>query len=118
MTAATPSGHASAPIPRRAGLVVVAVLLAIQVLVAVVMALGPRPSPYGWQMYSATPFKPEAWAVHGERVEALDVDDLLVHARAEIDYVALLRTDGCEFAGADAIRIELADETIDEVACR
>ena len=117
MTAA-PVHHATMPARRRVGLAVVAALLAVQIAVAVVVAFGPRPSPYGWQMYSATPYKPAAWAVTAGTAETFDVDELLVHARAEIDYVGLLRDHGCDHTGADAIRIQLADGTLDEVACR
>jgi hypothetical protein len=118
MTASTPTRDSAPAQPRRTGLIVVAVLLMLQVLAAVIVAFGPRPGPYGWQMYSATPFKPNAWAVRADTAERLSVDDLLVNDRTEIDYVALLRTHGCEVTGADAIRIELADSTIEEVACR
>ena len=108
MTAANPTGDRSTALPRRTGLAVVVALLVVQVLVAVVMALGPRPSPYGWQMYSAVPFKPDAWAVHGEVAEPLNVDEMLVHPRVEIDYVALLRSHGCAFASAGAMLVGYA----------
>jgi hypothetical protein len=95
----------------------VAVLLALQVVVAAIVFGADRPAPYGWQMYSAIPYVPRAWAdVEGSR-EAIDVEEMFVHARAEIDRVGLLRSAGCDWTGADALRIELEGGAIEEVAC-
>lgn len=104
--------------PRIAAAFGVIVALVIQVALAVAMLFAPRPAPYGWQMYSAVPDKPPAWAVTRGVSEPIDVEAFLVHDRAEIDYTDLVRAHGCERTGADAIRIELADGSVEEVACR
>jgi hypothetical protein len=96
----------------------VAALIAIQVVVAVVMLLGPRPSPFGWQMYSAAPPRPEGFAIQGDEPEPIDVESWLTHARVEVDYAAVLRANGCVRTGADAIRIEFPDGSVEEVTCR
>ena len=98
--------------------IAVFVALVLQVVVAVAVFRAERPAPYGWQMYSAVPYSPRAWAVTDGERERIDVEGLMVHPRAEIDRVALLRDAGCERIEADAILIELAGGTMDEVTCR
>lgn len=103
--------------PRRGWLALVAVGLALQVAVAAAALTEGRPARYGWQMYSGVPFNPPAWSIHGSDARELDERDSLVHARAEIDRVLLLRERGCELVDADAIRFELSDGTSETVAC-
>ena len=103
---------------RQAGAAIVLIALGLQTAMAAVAFTQERPAPYAWQMYSAVPYSPRAWAVTDGGRERIDVEGLMVYARAEIDRVELLRTVGCERLEADAILIELADDTTDEVVCR
>jgi hypothetical protein len=104
---------------RGQGLAAVAVLglLITQLLLATAILAEDRPARYGWQMYSAVPYSPKAWAVSDGAREAIDAEALMVHGRAEIDRVELLRTVGCDHHDADSIVIELADGSINEVVC-
>lgn len=126
MTPAQAWGDRPSPDATTAGLsrpwsrvvILVLVLLGVQVVVAAAMLTTERPAPYGWQMYSAVPYNPPAWAVTDGTRRSIDAEALLVHGRAEIDRVELLRSEGCDRTGADAIVIELADGRLDEVVCR
>lgn len=106
------------PPARRAALAGVTVALALQVAVATAALAQPRPAHYGWQMYSATQPVPDAWAVSAGTASPIDIGALLVHDRAEIDFAEMLRVHGCERTGADAVRIELPDRSLEEVICR
>jgi hypothetical protein len=100
-----------------ARLVIAGTVLSIQAVLAVAVLTAPRPAPYGWQMYSAVPYNPPAWAVTDGTATPINAEAFFVHGRAEIDRVALLRTRGCELTGADSIRIQLRDESVEEVPC-
>jgi hypothetical protein len=104
--------------PRRGWFAVVAVGLAVQVVVAGAALIEPRPARYGWQMYSGMPVNPPAWSVVDGEQHELRINDLLLHPRAEIDRVALLRNRACELTGADAIRFEPASGPVETVECR
>ena len=103
--------------PRRGLMLLVAIGLALELVVAAVVFTAPRPGRFGWQMYSAVPYIPAAWATVDGAEQPLDVGGLLVNARAEIDFVGLARDRGCEIVRADAVRIELADGTLVTVDC-
>lgn len=110
-------GTASPKQERRWLFVMVAIALAVQVAVASAAFLGPRPSRYGWQMYTAVPYIPRVWGISGEDEREVAIDQLLVNARAEIDYVALIRSRGCDLVDADALRIEHDDARVETVMC-
>jgi hypothetical protein len=95
----------------------VAAVLISELVVATAMLAAPRPAPYGWQMYSAVPYNPPAWAVIDGIERSINAEAYLVHGRAEINRLAVLRTRGCELTRADGIRIRLPDGSIDEVTC-
>lgn len=103
--------------PQSPRVLLAGLVLSVQLVLALGMLFSARPAPYGWQMYSAVPYNPVAWAVTDGRAEAINVESALVHGRAEIDRVALLRSHGCDWTGADTIRIQLQDQSVDEMAC-
>jgi len=103
--------------PRRGLMILVAVGLALELAVAAIVFTAPRPGRFGWQMYSAVPYIPAAWAVVDGREQPLDVAGMLVNSRAEIDFVALVRERACAVAGADELRIELTDGSMEQVDC-
>lgn len=104
------------PRVRLIGLMALA-FLAFQVAIPSVALLGPRPSRFGWHMYSALPPVPQAWIVHEDGTEeAVEVTSLFVVPRAELDYAAALRDRLCAVSGAVEIRVQpdagAATETI------
>jgi hypothetical protein len=104
---------------RLISLLLAAVVLSAEAVVASLMLGADRPARYGWQMYSAVPYNPQSWAVTDGHAEPMNIEQRLVYGRAEIDRVALIRAEGCELTQADVIRIELSDDiTIVEVVCR
>lgn len=118
LDARTDSSTASELRPRHGWLALVAVILAVQLVLAVVaLASGPA-TRYGWHMYAAVPYVPETVAIVDGAERRFDLREMVLHPRIEIDYVALLRERGCELAGADAIRFELANGTEETVTCR
>ncbi len=100
--------------------VVIVAFLLVQVAVPVVALFGPRPGRFAWQMYSALPDVPRAWTVAADGSEQpVDLDALFAVQRAEIDYVAVLRTGLCDATGAPAVRIQADDGDEPElIACR
>jgi hypothetical protein len=103
--------------PRRGLMILVAIGLALELVVAAIVFTAPRPGRFGWQMYSAVPYIPAAWAVVDGTEQPLDVADMLVNSRAEIDFVAFVRERACAMAGADELRIELNDGSFEQVDC-
>ena len=101
----TPQAKAWSPSALQAALFIAA-WLAVQLLVPALALVGPRPSPFGWQMYSSLPQVPDAWTVDADgTVSAVDVQAFFTVPRAEIDYVAALRAGLCEVTEAEAIII-------------
>ena len=94
--------------------------LAVQLLVPAIALVGPRPSPFGWQMYSSLPQLPDAWTVDANgALSAVDIQALFTVPRAEIDYVAALRAGLCEVSDAEAIIIRApAAAEPERVPCR
>jgi hypothetical protein len=87
--------------------VVVAAFLALQLLVPLAALFGPRPGRFAWQMYSALPRVPHAWAVAADGTETpIDLGPLFAVQRAEIDYVAVLRAGLCEVVPAPAVKLQ------------
>lgn len=85
----------------------VAAFLAIQLLVPTVALFGPRPARFSWQMYSALPRVPHAWTVAADgSEEPVDLGAVFAVQRAEIDYVAVLRSGLCDLTGAPAVKIQ------------
>jgi hypothetical protein len=110
----------SPPVTARRTLVpfVIAAFLVVQLVVPAVALFGPRPARFGWQMYSALPDLPKAYAVEADGTERLiDLQNLFAVQRAEIDYVAVLRAGLCAATGAAAIRLELTDGTDQVIGC-
>jgi hypothetical protein len=103
--------------PRRGLMLLVVVGLALELVVAAIVFTAPRPGRFGWQMYSALPYRPTMWAVVNGAEEPFELADVLVNSRAEIDFVELARDRGCEIAGADEVRIELIDGSVESVDC-
>ena len=96
----------------------VTAFLAIQVVVPTVALLGPRPARFGWQMYSALPDMPRAWVLNRDGSEhPIDLGRLFAVQRAEIDYVAVLRTGLCEATGFSAVKIQLAHADPEVIEC-
>jgi hypothetical protein len=57
----------------------------------VLLALGERPTPLGWQMYSATRGFPLVWVeVEGGAPEEVELSRYVPRPRAEVDYARLL----------------------------
>ena len=84
---------------------IVAFLL-VQLAVPLAALFGPRPGRFAWQMYSALPDVPRAWTVAADGSEQpVDLEALFAVRRAEIDYVAVLRTGLCDATGATAVKI-------------
>lgn len=102
---------------RRGLFTLVVIGLALQVMVASVGFAGPRPGRYGWQMYSGVPSVPRVWAVSNGHEQQVDLRDLLVHPRAEIDLAAVVRSQGCVIIDAEAIRVELDDDRVETITC-
>jgi hypothetical protein len=100
--------------------VVIVAFLLVQVAVPLVALLGHRPGRFAWQMYSALPDVPRAWTVASDGTErAVDLDAVFAVRRAEIDYVAVLRTGICDATGAPAVKIQANDGDEPElIACR
>lgn len=105
-----------APASRR-WLTIIVVALALQVVIASVSLAGPRPGRYSWQMYSAVPAVPEVWSTADGEERPFDIRDALIHARAELDYLEVVRTKGCELTGADAVRYEGSGGVSETVSC-
>lgn len=99
--------------------VLIAAFLVVQLAVPVVALFGPRPSRFAWQMYSALPPVPEAWAIDADGNEtAIELGTLFAVQRAEIDYEAVLRSGLCDTVEAAAIRIVgLADGRSETIRC-
>jgi hypothetical protein len=93
--------------------------LALQLAVPAVALFGPRPARFAWQMYSALPDVPKAFAVEADGTEhPVDLQRLFAVQRAEIDYASVLRTGLCDATGSSAIRLEFADGRDQEIPCR
>lgn len=103
--------------PRRGLMLLVAIGLALELVVAVIVFTAPRPGRFGWQMYSAVPFIPSVWAMVDGAEQPIELGESLVNSRAEIDFIGLARDRGCEIVRADAVRIELPDGTFETVDC-
>jgi hypothetical protein len=101
------------------GLLAVAFLV-VQLAVPAVALFGPRPSRFGWHMYSALPPVPHAWVIHADgSQETVDVTSLFVVPRAEIDYATALRDRLCAFSGAVEVRVQPdADAATEVISCR
>jgi hypothetical protein len=100
--------------------VLVAALLAAQLVVPVAALFGPRPARFAWHMYSALPEVPHAWTVSAEGTEQpVDLGSLFAVQRAEIDYAAVLRAGLCEATGAAAVKIQVSETAQPElIECR
>ena len=107
------------PRARILGLLAVAFLV-VQVAVPTVALFGPRPSRFGWHMYSALPPVPQAWIVRENGSEEIvDVTSLFVVPRAEIDYATALRDRLCAVSGAVEVRVQPdADAATEVISCR
>jgi hypothetical protein len=94
--------------------------LSVQLLVPALALFGPRPTRFAWQMYSALPPVPRAWAVAADgTVREVDLEPLFAARRAEIDYQAVLREGLCDAVDAKAIRLQLhGDAAVEEIPCR
>ena len=103
--------------PRRGLMLLVAIGLALELVVAAIVFTAPRPGRFGWQMYSAVPYIPTVWATVDGAEQPIELAEVLINSRAEIDFVGLARDRGCEIAGADEVRIELIDGTFETVDC-
>ena len=98
-------------------MLLVAIGLALELVVAAIVFTAPRPGRFGWQMYSAVPFIPSVWATVDGAEQPIELGEALVNSRAEIDFIGLARDRGCEIVRADAVRIELPDGTFETVDC-
>jgi len=98
-------------------MLVVAIGLALELVVAAIVFTAPRPGRFGWQMYSAVPYIPAMWATVDGAEQPFELGEALINSRAEIDFVGLARDRGCEIVRADAVRVELADGTFVTVDC-
>lgn len=76
-------------------------------LPTVLLAVGERPAPLGWQMYSATrPFPQVVAEVEGRGPEEVDLSRYVPRPRAEVDYARLLPPFLCQhIPGALAIEV-------------
>jgi hypothetical protein len=78
-----------------------------QIAVPASALLAPRPARFGWQMYSARPDLPKAWAIDASGVETpIDMEQVFAQVRAEIDFAAALRSAVCASSRAVAVRIQ------------
>ena len=78
-----------------------------QVVVPASALLASRPARFGWQMYSARPDLPKAWATDASGLETpIDMEQVFAQVRAEIDFSAALRSAVCASSGAVAVRIQ------------
>ena len=106
------------PRARILGLLAVAFLV-VQVAVPAMALFGPRPSRFGWHMYSALPPVPQAWIVRENGSEEIvDVTSLFVVPRAEIDYATALRDRLCAVSGAVEVRVQTdTDSPVETIPC-
>ena len=112
------ASSAARPERERRWLFILVVLgLAVQVAIASAAFVGPRPTRFGWQMYTAVPYKPIVWTVSGNDRTSVDIDDLLINARAEIDFVAFIRSRGCDLLDGDVLHIKHPDGPAEVVTC-
>jgi len=106
------------PRARIIGLLAVA-FLAFQVAIPTIALFGPRPSRFGWHMYSALPPVPQAWIVRSDGSEqAVEVTSYFVVPRAELDYASALRDRLCAVSGAVEVRVRPdTDSPVDSIPC-
>ena len=103
----------------RAVLAVVVLFVAVQLILPAIMLFTPRPSPFGWQMYSAARSLPEVVAVDEDGSERrVDVLAHVAGPRAEIDYAGRFADQACRIVDAARIRITDAGGRVVEVDCR
>jgi hypothetical protein len=96
----------------------VAVFVAVQLVVPVRMLFEQRPSPFGWQMYTAARSLPEIVAIEEDGSErVVEVTDHLAGRRVEIDYAARFAEQACRLVDAPRIRVIPADGAPVEVEC-
>lgn len=106
--------------PNRVALLsaLVAFFLAVQVLMPAAALFGHRPARFAWQMYSALPDLPRAWAIAADGSEQpVNLGRLFAVQRAEIDYVSVLRTGLCDATGASSVRILPPHAPAEVIAC-
>lgn len=99
---------------------IIVAFLAAQLVVPMVGLFGPRPARFAWQMYSAMPPVPQAWAIAKDGSEtAVDLGALFAVQRAELDYPSILREGLCDATGASAIRMAVPGELDEQTfSCR
>jgi hypothetical protein len=77
------------------GIVLIAIV--IQLAIPAVALTGPRPSRFGWQMFTAMAPAPAVWTEAADgSLTSVDLDTLLVHRRPETDLTPALVSALCQ----------------------
>lgn len=96
----------------------VVAFLVVQLVVPIVVLTAPRPSRFGWQMFTAYAPLPTVWAEDpaGERA-AVDVERLLVHPRPEANLSQPIAEAVCRTDDVVAVVVESATADPERVPC-
>jgi hypothetical protein len=90
---------------------IVILAIVLQLAVPVAALFGPRPSPFGWQMFTAMAPLARVWTEAGDgSLAPVRVEDLLVHPRPEADLGPALVHALCGEADVRAVVIEEGGE--------
>jgi hypothetical protein len=108
--------------PLRAKLIMLfaAGFLAVQVAVPVVRLAAPRPSRFGWHMYSGSSSAPTFWVVTRDGASReVALEDHLGYARPELEYLPWLPRHLCRTVPDAAAVRHQADgaKSVEEFAC-
>lgn len=89
----------------------VAAFVAVQIAVPLYGLTQERPARFSWQMYSTVAAPPEAFIeLRGGKMTAVDVEQLIVNARAEAHYGRMLARIGCQHPDALAVVVRESGE--------
>jgi hypothetical protein len=98
--------------PRVTGALRWIVLAAIvaQLAIPALALTGPRPTRFGWQMFTTMAPAPSVWTEEADgSLRPVDLDALLVHGRPETDLTPALVATLCEGTGVRAVVVEGLD---------
>ncbi|HWJ11893.1 MAG TPA: hypothetical protein VNS46_21100 [Nocardioides sp.] len=84
----------------------VATVLALFVVPAVILLVGPRPARFGFQMYSGYGSVSATWQDGAGEQHAVDLADHLANDRSEVDWPTFLPEELCRRIPA-AVRVEV-----------